>query len=149
MWLENTWRNNCKILIPNIVSPFLKIVGDLNSFSKNEQEQWKDFLYEIWFNNSDMQTYMQLIWPTEKIAKINYFDVKKFDNNIKIIFKNNFEYIKCVLLDSNELRIFLNNISDKNRVIQLVIEYIQHSFDLLIVNYETKRISFWIFNIVK
>lgn len=149
MWLEMNGQNTYKIFIPNIASHFLRIVNNINSFTSNEQEQWKNFLYEIWLNSWDMQTYLQLIWSSEKIGSIDYEDVKKFNTNIKNIFQNNSEYIKCILLDNSELKNFLNKINDKNRAIQIIIEYMKYSFDLLIINYETKRISLWIFNITK
>lgn len=145
MWLENNWKQSYITLMPT----YFRIVSNLNYYTKTEQQQWIKFLYEIWFTDWNIQIYLQLVWSSEKIGSIDYEDIKKFDSNLKNIFQNNLEYIKCILLDNSELQIFINKINNKSRALQIIIEYMKYSFDLLIINYETKRISLWIFNITK
>jgi len=132
--------------------PFLKIIRNFFDYSKTEREEWKQFLYDIWFDDYYFETYLKLVNDNYDLTQINYDEVRCFYLKLQFIFIHQKDKTLRVIWQSWIVKNFswlLSRMNSINRVNEIILEYIFEALNSIIIDYETKRISAWIFNIVR
>lgn len=126
---------------------YFKIIFDYNIFDAKQKNDWKNFLLDIWFNEDDFQIYKNIIsWNAVSKSEIN-----NFENKVNKIFMKNEFFTKESIYNNQYFLNFIKNIKNiqdnKAKVCEIIFQYIYSSFRAIIIDYEVKRISMWVFDI--
>jgi len=136
----------------NIELPFLKILFNNDLFSAIEVQKLDIFLQDIWLSPEDLETYKQL--QKIDLTSIDREKVRIYEAKIMELFATKKLFIISII---NKTDVFIELFKqlnfklsvDKNRILEIIYEYIRFWLLGLVTNYETQRVSKWIFDIVK
>lgn len=140
-----------KLQLWNVELPLFKILFNNDLFSSIEVSKLDVFLIEIWLTQEDIATYKQL--QKMDILNIDIKKVKLYNDHVLELFSTMKSYILFTISESDVFKDLLINLNkkiivDKNKVLEIIFQYIKFWLLSLVTNYETQRISNWIFNIV-
>lgn len=144
MWKEN--------LLSNVELPFFKILFNNSLFSEIEINKLHNFLEDIWLSEQDLNTYKEL--QNTDVSLIDREKVKSYHDNIRELFMTRKCFILAVIIKSIEFNEFINMIkidskSKEFTILEYVYEYIYFWLLSMVTNFETQRVSKWIFDIIK
>jgi len=139
-------------LLWDVELPFFKILFNNGNFSVLEFKKLHDFLKNIWLTDEDLDTYTQL--KKMDISTIDREKVKMYNDKIRELFITKKFFIISTINKTADFNDFISQLNiklsvDRNRILEIVFEYIYLSLMSLVTNYETQRVAKWIFDIVK
>ncbi|MDD3144695.1 MAG: hypothetical protein PHV23_01130 [Candidatus Gracilibacteria bacterium] len=140
-----------KLQLGNVELPLFKILFNNDLFSSIEVSKLDVFLIEIGLTQEDIATYKQL--QKMDILNIDIKKVKLYNDHVLELFSTMKSYILFTISESDVFKDLLINLNkkiivDKNKVLEIIFQYIKFGLLSLVTNYETQRISNGIFNIV-
>lgn len=132
--------------------PFFKVLFTNSNISLLELNKLHDFLKDIWFDDETLVTYHEL--KKIDITNIDREKVKKYNDKVIALFATRKYFIISLINKTDVFNDFISQLNiklsvDKNRILEIIFEYIYLSLISLVTNYETQRVAKWIFDIVK
>lgn len=132
--------------------PFFKVLFTNSNISLLELNKLHDFLKDIWFDDETLDTYHEL--KKIDITNIDREKVKKYNDKVIALFATRKYFIISLINKTDVFNDFISQLNiklsvDKNRILEIIFEYIYLSLISLVTNYETQRVAKWIFDIVK
>lgn len=134
-----------------VESTLFKIFFGESFFLLIEEEDLNNFLSEIWLDSEDIYTCK--ILQKNNISNIDREKVKKYNDKVIDVFQNRKKIIANIS-KTNIFEVLREQLNEKLRVnkerlSEIIFEYIRYSLLSLVVNYEVQRISKSIFDIQK
>lgn len=132
--------------------PFFKVLFNNTNISLIELNKLHIFLKDIWFDDEILDTYQEL----KKIdtSNIDREKVRLYHDKVRELFMTKKYFIISSIKKTDVFNDFISQLNlklsvDKNRILEIIFEYIYFSLLSLVTNYETQRVSKWIFDLTK